>query len=64
MFTVFDKAIVAFIVPVVIQLLVHFGIPNADSDQTVQVITDIVTGAVTLAAVYLTPNKGVVYEDA
>lgn len=59
MFTPFDKAIVAFLVPIIIQLLVHFGIPNAD-DMT-QTVSDLVTGLLTLIAVYLTPNKGTVY---
>lgn len=63
MFTTFDKAIVAFLVPVIIQLLIAVGYPNAGSDQTVSLVGDLLTGIITLLAVYFTPNKGTRYVD-
>lgn len=64
MFTTFDKAIVAFITPVVIQVLIAVGYPDAGSDTTATLVGTILTGVITLLAVYFTPNKGTTYTAA
>lgn len=55
MFTSFDKAIVAFITPVVLGWLAPFGITGETT--VAQAISMLVLGATTAVAVYLTKNK-------
>lgn len=55
MFTVFDKAIAAFITPVIMSGLLAVGITG---EMTVSMAVNIlITGLFTAASVYLTKNK-------
>jgi len=51
----YNKAIVAFLVPLIVGVLVHFGFPN--SDDTTKLVGDVVTALIALIAVYRVPNK-------
>ena len=51
----YNKAIVAFLVPLIVGVLVYVGFPNSDS--TTQLVTTIVTALLALLAVYRVPNK-------
>lgn len=60
--TPFNKAIVALLVPVIVQTLITWNlIPIDHADQAQVLVSDIVTGILTLVAVYFTPNKNTVY---